>query len=101
MHQPHPFTFPTPREGFRTEIAGLSVVELAQRYGTPTYVYDAATIAARVRSLARFDVVRYAQKACSNIAILDLMRREGALVDATSAGEVRRAFAAGYEAVGN
>ena len=54
-----------------------------------------------MRSLARFDVVRYAQKACSNIAVLDLVRREGALVDATSAGEVHRAFAAGYGAAGN
>ncbi|HXC51352.1 MAG TPA: diaminopimelate decarboxylase [Candidatus Limnocylindrales bacterium] len=88
-------------DGYRTEIAGLSVVEIAQRFGTPTFVYDAATIAARVRSLARFDVVRYAQKACSNIAVLDLVRREGALVDATSAGEMHRAFAAGYEAAGN
>jgi len=101
MHQPHPSTFPMSREGFRTEIAGLDVVELAHRFGTPTFVYDAATIAARVRSLAPFDVVRYAQKACSNIAVLDLVRREGALVDATSAGEVHRAFAAGYAATGD
>src|SRR3954451_11542936 len=96
MHKPHPSTFPTTSDGYRTEIAGISVVEIAQRFGTPTFVYDAATIAERVRSLGRFDVVRYAQKACSNIAVLDLVRREGALVDATSAGEVHRAFAAGY-----
>jgi len=101
MHQPHPSTFPMPREGFRTEIAGLAVTELARRFGTPTFVYDAATIAERVRSLSRFDVVRYAQKACSNIAVLDLCRREGALVDATSAGEVHRALAAGYTTNGD
>lgn len=101
MHRPHPSTFATPREGYRTEIAGIDVVELARRFGTPTFVYDAATIAARVRSLAQFDVVRYAQKACSNIAVLDLCRREGALVDATSVGEMHRAFAAGYEAAGD
>ncbi|MFN2377243.1 MAG: diaminopimelate decarboxylase [Candidatus Binatia bacterium] len=101
MHQPHPLTFPVTREGYRTEIAGLPVVELARRFGTPTFVYDAAVIAARVRSLSRFDVVRYAQKACPNIAVLDLCRREGALVDATSAGEVHRALAAGYRATGD
>jgi diaminopimelate decarboxylase len=100
MHRPHPSTFPVSREGYRTEIAGVSVVDLARRFGTPTFVYDAATIRDRVRSLARFDVVRYAQKACSNIAVLDLVRREGALVDATSAGEMHRAFAAGYSATG-
>jgi diaminopimelate decarboxylase len=101
MHQPHPDTFPMEREGYLTEIAGVRVTEIAQRFGTPTFVYDAATIAARVKSLARFDVVRYAQKACSNIAVLDLVRREGALVDATSAGELHRAFAAGYGAAGD
>lgn len=101
MHQPHPSTFPMPREGYCTRIAGLDVTDLAHRFGTPTFVYDGATIAERIRSLSRFDVVRYAQKACSNIAVLDLCRREGALVDATSAGEVHRALAAGYPSGGD
>jgi diaminopimelate decarboxylase len=101
MHQPHPDTFPMQRPGYLTEIGGVAVRDIAERFGTPTFVYDAATIAARVRSLSRFDVVRYAQKACSNIAVLDLVRREGALVDATSAGEMYRAFRAGYAASGD
>jgi diaminopimelate decarboxylase len=102
-HRPkaHPSTFPMAREGFLPRISGVAVTEIAQRFGTPTYVYDAATITARVKSLARFDVVRYAQKACSNIAVLDLVRRAGALVDATSAGEVHRALRAGYAASGD
>lgn len=41
-------------------------------------------------------MVRYAQKANSNLAVLDLCRRHGALVDAVSAGEIHRALAAGY-----
>jgi diaminopimelate decarboxylase len=41
--------------------------------------------------------VRYAQKACSNLAILDLVRRHGGLVDCVSAGEVHRALAAGFK----
>jgi diaminopimelate decarboxylase len=81
---------------FRTEIAGVSVVELARQFGTPTFVYDAAMIRRRIADLAAFDVVRYAQKACSNLAILDLVRRNGVLVDAVSAGEIRRALSAGY-----
>ncbi len=85
----------------RTSIAGVPVAELAQRFGTPTFVYDAATIGERIASLACFDVVRYAQKACSNIAVLDLCRRSGALVDATSAGEINRALLAGFAAVGD
>ncbi len=83
-----------------TEIAGVSVVELAQRYTTPFYVYDAAKIVERIEDLRAFDVIRYAQKACSNLAILELVRRSGGLVDAVSAGEIRRALAAGFSAHG-
>ncbi len=84
----------------RTEIAGLPVAELVRQFGTPIFVYDAATIRRRIGDLAAFDCVRYAQKACSNLGILDLVRRQGVLVDATSAGEVARALAAGYVAAG-
>jgi diaminopimelate decarboxylase len=80
----------------RTEIAGVAVPELARRFGTPSYVYDAAKIVERINDLKQFEVVRFAQKSCSNIAILDLIRRHGVLVDAVSAGEVRRAMAADY-----
>jgi len=80
----------------RTQIAGLPVNELARQFGTPTYVYDAAKIVERLSDLRAFDVVRYAMKACSNIAILDLVRRHAALVDTVSVGEIRRALAAGY-----
>jgi diaminopimelate decarboxylase len=81
----------------RTQIAGVGVRELAARFGTPAYIYDAAKIVERINDLRQFDVIRYAQKACSNIAILDLVRRHGVLVDAVSAGEVHRAIAAGYK----
>jgi diaminopimelate decarboxylase len=79
------------------DIAGHSVATLAGKFGTPLYVYDSATIVERIHELTAFDVVRYAQKACSNLAILDLVRRHGVLVDAVSAGEIRRALAAGYQ----
>src|SRR5215475_7757678 len=82
----------------RTEIAGVPVNELARQFGTPAFVYDAAKIIERINDLRAFDVIRYAQKACSNIGIVDLVRREGVLVDAVSAGEIRRALAAGYTA---
>lgn len=79
-----------------THFAGVPVTRLAADFGTPLYAYDAAVIRQRVRDLAPFDVVRYAQKACSNLSILRLVREEGAVVDAVSAGEVARALAAGY-----
>ncbi len=84
----------------RTEIAGVPVTDLVARFGTPAFVYDAAKIAERIADLRAFDHVRYAMKACSNLAILDLVRRQGALVDAVSEGEIRRALAAGYSTEG-
>ncbi len=94
---------PSPRcpNGYRTQIAGIAVAELVRRYGTPTFVYDAAAMLRRLRDLARFDYVRYAQKACSNLAVLVLLRRHGALVDAVSEAEIRRAMAAGFSPDGS
>src|SRR5271157_5451941 len=91
---------PTAFSTTRTHIAGIPVQDLARDFGTPTYVYDAAMILKRLAELAAFDHVRYAQKACSNLAVLDLLRRHGALVDSVSAGEIRRALAAGYAVEG-
>src|SRR5262245_4670722 len=87
-----------PYRPIRTQIAGVSVRQLAEKFGTPTYAYDAARIIERVDDLKQFDLIRYAQKACSNIAILDLVRRHGVVVDAVSAGEIHRAIKAGYRA---
>lgn len=84
----------------RNEISGLSVLELASKFGTPSYVYDADTIRSRISQLKQFDVIRFAQKANSNIAVLNLMRENGVVVDAVSAGEVHRARAAGYSTEG-
>lgn len=85
----------------RTEIAGVPVLDLAREYGTPCFAYDASSIERRIADLRAFDAIRYAQKACSNLAILDLVRRQGVLVDAVSAGEIARALAAGYQPTGD
>ena len=84
----------------RREIAGISISELANQFGTPLYVYDAATILARVEELRQFDAIRFAQKACSNISILKLLREAGVVVDAVSAGEIHRALKAGFTTTG-
>jgi diaminopimelate decarboxylase len=73
---------------------------LAAQFGTPLWVYDAATIRQRIAQLQHFETIRFAQKACSNIHILRLMREQGVKVDAVSRGEIMRALAAGYEAGG-
>lgn len=77
-------------------VAGQPYAQLADQFGTPLYVYDATVIERRITELAPFDVTRYAQKACSNLAILDFMRRRGVVVDTVSAGEIQRSLQAGY-----
>jgi len=72
------------------------IQKLAQRHGTPLWIYDADTIRTRIAELRSFDTIRYAQKANSNLHLLRLMREEGVKVDAVSLGEIERALAAGY-----
>ena len=74
-----------------------TLAALARQFGTPLWVYDAATITQRIASLMQFDVVRFAQKANSNTHILRLMRSQGVAVDAVSLGEIERALAAGFQ----
>jgi diaminopimelate decarboxylase len=76
------------------------LLRLATDHGTPYYVYDAETIREQLATLRAFDVVRYAQKACSNVHVLRLLREAGALVDAVSLGEIERALRAGYDGRG-
>ena len=74
--------------------------QVAQKFGTPLYVYSAGTIRDHYRRLdaALADVdhlICYAVKANSNRAILDLLAREGAGFDIVSGGELFRVLAAG------
>jgi diaminopimelate decarboxylase len=80
----------------QTSLDSARLARLAQQYGTPLWIYDAAVIRERIRQLRAFEVIRFAQKACSNINILALMRSEGVAVDAVSEGELERALVAGY-----
>ncbi|AOX99762.1 diaminopimelate decarboxylase [Jeongeupia sp. USM3] len=81
-------------------VNGPQLVALARQYGTPLWTYDAAVIRERIDQLRAFDVIRFAQKACSNTHILRLMREQGVRVDSVSLGEIERALAAGYDAKG-
>lgn len=72
------------------------LLDIARRFGTPVYVYDAAVMRRQVASLARFDRIRYAQKACANVHVLRLLKEAGAVIDCVSLGELARALEAGY-----
>ncbi len=78
-------------------LCATNLVELPSRFGCPLWVYDASVIVERIAQLRSFDVIRFAQKACSNTHILRLMREQGVKVDSVSLGEVKRALAAGYQ----
>ncbi|MFT4181569.1 MAG: diaminopimelate decarboxylase [Rhizobium sp.] len=75
-----------------------TLTTLAAEYGTPLWVYDAEAIRRRIAQLSAFDVIRFAQKACSNIHILQEMRKQGVRVDAVTLGEIERAVRAGFAA---
>jgi len=83
-----------------TALNADNLLPLAQHYSGPFWAYDAQIIQQRIEQLHAFDVVRFAQKACSNIHILRLMRAAGVNVDSVSLGEIERALAAGYQAGG-
>ena len=78
-----------------------NLLALARNTTGPFWAYEAEIIQQRIAQLQQFDVVRFAQKACSNIHILRLMRNAGVKVDSVSLGEIERALAAGYQAGGD
>jgi diaminopimelate decarboxylase len=82
---------------------GVDLTELASEHGTPLYVYSAKTIRDHYRrldqALAGLDHrVCFAMKANSNLAVLDLLAREGAGFDIVSGGELFRVLKAGGRA---
>lgn len=78
----------------------IAVADLAERFGTPLYVYSRATLERHFRA---FDEafgehphqVCYAVKANSNIAVLNVLARLGAGFDIVSGGELTRVLRAG------
>ena len=78
----------------------VDLAEVARLYGTPTYVYSAATISdnyARLKqSLDGLDLqICYAMKANSALAVLRHVSNLGAAFDLVSGGELRRVLSAG------
>ncbi|HRP53069.1 MAG TPA: diaminopimelate decarboxylase [Fluviicola sp.] len=78
------------------------LVEIAEQFGTPLYVYDELKICNQYKLLksafGKQEVtLHYAMKALSNSAILKLFKREGAGLDAVSIEEVQLGLRAGFE----
>lgn len=92
---------PRPLNNTDTSLNRDNLLPLAQRYNAPFWAYDADIIRQRISQLQQFDTVRFAQKACSNIHILRLMREAGVKVDSVSLGEIERALVAGFQPGGD
>jgi len=79
------------------------LADIAQRFGTPCYVYSRAALADGYRRFeealaGRDHLICYAVKANSNLAILNLFAKLGAGFDIVSGGELQRVLAAGGDA---
>src|SRR5580693_1494374 len=76
----------------------VPLTELAERYGTPLYVYSATTIRERLEAFETAfrsvpHTICYSVKANSNVNILRLLARQGCGFDVVSAGELERVLA--------
>ncbi|MFT3734690.1 MAG: diaminopimelate decarboxylase [Rhodocyclaceae bacterium] len=99
-------TFPVPGLHYTDKgltLESVALVDIATRFGTPTFVYSRAALTAAWQNwnaalAGRNALVCYAVKANSNLAILNLFARLGAGFDIVSGGELSRVLAAGGSA---
>lgn len=82
--------------------AGVPLPDVAGRYGTPTYVYNADVIRRQYGALDRAlagtsHQICFAVKANGNLGVLRVLRDLGAGADIVSAGELARALTAGFD----
>lgn len=89
--------------GARLHAEGVPVAEIAERFGTPCYVYSRATLERHWRAFDRSlgghpHLICFAVKANSNLAVLNVLARLGSGFDIVSLGELERVLAAGGEA---
>src|SRR6266545_3873784 len=88
----------------RLAIGGCDLVDLAERHGTPLYVYDLATIHARIdayrgaiaQTYPGKTTVCYAAKAYCAPWLLKLIAKEGLGLDVVSGGELHAAVAVDF-----
>jgi diaminopimelate decarboxylase len=78
----------------------VSVTKLAENYGTPLYIYSAATFRRHFKAFdSAFDgldhLTCFSVKANSNLSVLRMLAEEGAGMDIVSGGELYRALKAG------
>ena len=83
------------------QVQGVNLIDVAQEFGTPLYVYDAEKIASQLNSMkSAFSglkvKVKYAAKSLTNISILKFLKKKGAELDAVSIQEAQIGIQAGF-----
>lgn len=83
-------------------IQNQSVLQLTEQFGTPLYVYDGARITEQIQRLRDAFPgislkIKYAAKALTTLAVLQLMRRHGVDIDVVSPQELELGRRAGYD----
>jgi diaminopimelate decarboxylase len=83
-------------------VGNVKLLDVAQQFGTPVYVYDAQTILNKYKQLknafAPLPVkLKYACKALNNSSILKLLKQAGSGLDTVSINEVHLGLRAGFE----
>ena len=78
----------------------LAVADIAEQHGTPCFIYSRATLERHYRAYEQAlaglpNMICYAVKANSNLAVLDVLARMGAGFDIVSGGELSRVLQAG------
>ncbi len=96
-------TDPLSDDGGQLGIGGVPALDLARRYGTPLYVIDEDRIRSNYRRLAgafrrgyRDTAVHYAVKANTSLAVLSILRQEGAGADCAAPAEIEIALRVGF-----
>lgn len=82
---------------YNVSFGDTEIVGAIEQYSSPIWLYDFGVIERRIWDLRFFGVIRYAQKAASNINILSRMNNLGLEIDAVSEGEIIRALHAGFK----
>lgn len=86
----------------RLHCEGVSLDDLADRVGTPAYVYSATTLRGHYRAIAdafaELDpIICYSIKSCGNLHLIKMLAEMGSGMDVVSGGELFRAEQAGAD----
>ena len=80
----------------------VSLDQIAETHGTPSYVYSKKTLERHANAYldsfsSENNLVCFSVKSCSNIAILEILKKAGCGFDIVSGGELKRALSIGAD----